>query len=165
MAIVFGTNCKAYYDTSTRNSWGTFDSTNGIYGGTGSGTLVEMAGVKDVTLKIDAAEADVTTRGNGGWKASAAVLKEASIELEMPYNPADASYLAMQKSFLVGATIPVAILDGARTTNGSQGLWADCAVMNIERGEPVGDITTCKITLKPGSSTTAPQYVKVVGAV
>ena len=35
-------------------------------------TLTEMGNVKDVTLSLEAGEADITTRANNGWKATAA---------------------------------------------------------------------------------------------
>ena len=45
-------------------------------------TWVEMINVKDLTLNLEAGEADVTTRGNAGWKATIAALKDGSIEFE-----------------------------------------------------------------------------------
>ncbi|MBW1649018.1 MAG: hypothetical protein JRJ72_13120, partial [Deltaproteobacteria bacterium] len=31
-------------------------------------TVTEMSNVKDVTLNLEAGEADITTRGNQGWR-------------------------------------------------------------------------------------------------
>ena len=39
--------------------------------GTELATLTEMGNVKDVTLNLEAGEADVTTRANQGWRATA----------------------------------------------------------------------------------------------
>ena len=47
---------------------------------------VEIKNVKDVTLNLEAGEADVSTRGNAGWKATAATLKDGSIEFEMVWD-------------------------------------------------------------------------------
>ena len=48
-----------------------------------------MVNVKDLTLNIEAGEADVTTRGNNGWRAIVATLKDGSIEFEMVWDTAD----------------------------------------------------------------------------
>ena len=71
MDFQLGMNAKAYYgaaDTPLVN-------------------LVELTNVKDVNLSLDAGEADVTTRANSGWRATAATLKEASAEFEMVWKP------------------------------------------------------------------------------
>jgi len=53
---------------------------------------VEMPNVKDLTLNLEAGEADVTTRGNAGWRATVATLKDGSIEFEMVWDMADAGF-------------------------------------------------------------------------
>ncbi|GAB4138374.1 MAG: hypothetical protein Tsb009_06550 [Planctomycetaceae bacterium] len=48
-------------------------------------TWVEMINVKDLTLNLEAGEADVTTRGNAGWRATIAarsLLDEVAGDLE-----------------------------------------------------------------------------------
>uniref|UniRef100_A0A7C4QRL3 Uncharacterized protein n=1 Tax=Schlesneria paludicola TaxID=360056 RepID=A0A7C4QRL3_9PLAN len=42
----------------------------------------ELKNVKDLTLNVEAGEADASTRGNGGWRAILATLKDGSIEFE-----------------------------------------------------------------------------------
>jgi len=42
----------------------------------GTPTWVELTNVKNVTLNLQKGEADVTTRANNGWKATAGTLKE-----------------------------------------------------------------------------------------
>ena len=49
-------------------------------GSYGSPTWNEVKNVKDVTLTIEKGEADVSTRGNDGWRALIGTLKSASIE-------------------------------------------------------------------------------------
>jgi hypothetical protein len=59
-----------------------------LYRNTGSyaaPTWSEMTNVKDLTLNL---EADVTTRGNAGWRATIAALKDGSIEFEMVWDTA-----------------------------------------------------------------------------
>ena len=58
----------------------------------GSPTWTELTNVKNVTLSLQKGEADVTTRANSGWKATAGTLKEGSIEFEMVWDTADAGF-------------------------------------------------------------------------
>ncbi len=52
---------------------------------------MDMDNAMDVTLNLRNG-GDVTTRGNNGWKATAATLKEGSVEFEMPWKPTDAGF-------------------------------------------------------------------------
>lgn len=51
-----------------------------------SPTWTEIQNVKDLTLNLEAGEADVTTRGNAGWRATIASLKDGSIEFDMVWD-------------------------------------------------------------------------------
>ncbi len=64
-----------------------------LYHGTaGSTATTEMSNVRDVTLNLEAGEADVTTRANSGWRATAPTLRECTCEFEMVWDPADAGF-------------------------------------------------------------------------
>ncbi|MBK9127943.1 MAG: hypothetical protein IPM13_09095 [Phycisphaerales bacterium] len=77
--FVLGMNAKLYYGTA------------------GVPAATEMANVRNVTLNLEAGEADVTTRANSGWRATAPTLRECSVELEMVLDPDDAG-LTRQKA-------------------------------------------------------------------
>ena len=66
----------------------------------GAGSWVELANVRDVTLSLEAGEADVTTRANSGWRAVVATLKEASVEFEMVWDTAAAGFGAVKDAYL-----------------------------------------------------------------
>ena len=68
MTIKLGMEAKLYRNTGTY----------------AAPTWVEMLNVKDLTLNLEASEADVTTRGNAGWRATIAALKDGSIEDDFP---------------------------------------------------------------------------------
>jgi hypothetical protein len=53
------------------------------YGAAGMTATTELTNVKDVTLNLESGEADVTTRGNSGWRATVGTLKTGSVEFEM----------------------------------------------------------------------------------
>ena len=61
-----------------------------LYRNTGSGGTPawnEITNVRDVTLNLETGEADVSTRGNGGWRANIGTLKGATLEFEMMWGP------------------------------------------------------------------------------
>ena len=78
MAIVLGLDAKLFRGTA------------------GTQAATEVTNVKDLTLNMETGEADVTTRATRGWKATAATLKEASLEFNILYDPADADFTAFQ---------------------------------------------------------------------
>ena len=125
-------------------------------GGTPSWT--ELTKIKDVTLNISASEADVSTRANGGWKAVIGGLKEASLECETPWDTAAPGFTALRDAFLNRTALGIAVMDGGIAVAGSQGLWADMAVLKFERQEKLGESQVASITLKPTYSDNAPQW-------
>ena len=112
------------------------------------GTLTEMSNVKDVTLNLEAGEADITTRANGGWRATAPTLRECSCEFEMVWNPADPGFGAIKAAFLAGTTIELAVLDQARETTGAQGPKGSFSITSFSRNEALEEAITVSVTAK-----------------
>ena len=107
-----------------------------LYRNTGAYSSVtwnEVKNVKDLTLSLEAGEADVTTRGNGGWRATIATLKDGSLEFEMVWDTADDDFTAIRTAFLTNGSVEFAVLDGPVSTSGSQGLRAAMAITNFSR--------------------------------
>ena len=104
--FVLGTNAKLYY------------------GAAGGSASTEMGNVKDVTLTLEAGEADVTTRANLGWRATAPTLRECTAEFEMVWDPTDAGFSAIKNAFLTAGLVALKILDQA----GGQGPDGDFAM-------------------------------------
>lgn len=121
-------------------------------------TWMELKQVKNVNLGLQKGEADVSTRANGGWKASKGALKEATIEFEMPWDTEADGFEELRASYLTGSAVGLAVMDGDITTAGSEGLWADCEVLDFSRDEPLEDAMSVKVTAKPTSSTNPPQW-------
>jgi len=137
MAHVLGMNCKAYYGTA------------------GSTASTELTNVRDVTINLETGEADVTTRGNSGWRATAATLKEGSVEFEMIWQDGgDAGFTAIETAWTNATAIALAFLDGA----GGSGLDADFTITNFSRSEPLEDAVKVSVTAKPTYSTRAPSW-------
>ena len=111
-------------------------------------TLTEMANVKDVTLTLEAGEADVTTRANQGWRATAPTLRQCTAEFEMLWKPGDAGFDAIKTAFLTSGTVRLAVLTGDSTTSGTEGPLGDFSITNFSRKEPLEEGVTVSVTAK-----------------
>jgi TP901-1 family phage major tail protein len=132
-----------------------------IYHGTAGTTATsELTNVKDVTLNLETGEADVTTRGNSGWRATVGTLKEGSVEFEMVWDSDDTGFAAIKNAYFNNTPIALAILDCA---NG-EGLDADFSITNFSRNEPLEEAITVSVTAKPTYSTRAPAWVEGSGS-
>ena len=121
----------------------------------GAGAWTELKNVKDVTLNLEAGEADVTTRANAGWRATVATLKEGSVEFEMVWDSDDPGFAAIRTAYFTNTPIALAILDG----EDGEGLDADFSITNFSRNEPLEEAITVSVTAKPTYSTRAPTWV------
>ena len=112
------------------------------------GTLTEMSNVKDVTLNLEAGEADITTRANSGWRATAPTLRECTCEFEMVWKPGDTGFDAIKAAFLGGTAIELAVLDQARETTGAQGPKGSFSITSFSRNEALEEAITVSVTAK-----------------
>lgn len=145
MAVKLGLDARLYRNTSTYAApvWN------------------EIKNVKDVTLNLEAGEADVSTRGTGGWRATVATLKDGSIEFEMVWDTADDDFAAIRDAFLNRGSIEFAVMDGDIATSGSQGLRATCMVTSFSRNEALEEAITVSVTVKPTYATNPPSWMTV----
>jgi len=121
----------------------------------------ELKNAKDVTLNLEKGEADVTTRGNAGWKATVGTLKEGSIEFEMVWDTEDAGFTALQNAWFGDTPVEMAVMDGPIATSGSQGLRATMSVISFSRKEPLEEAMSVSVTIKPTYAEHAPEWMKV----
>jgi len=123
------------------------------YGTAGAQASTELTNAKDVTVNGEGADADVTTKACGGFKLTAMGLIDASIDFDMVWDITDAAFSTLQNAWLNRTPIAfAALLDG-------HGLDADCAVMKFSKNEPVGDVITASVSVKPTRSSRAPQVI------
>ena len=121
----------------------------------GAGAWTALGNTRDVTLNLEAGEADVTTRANSGWRATVATLKEASVEFEMVWDTSDTGFTAIKNAFFNNDPIGLQILDAAA----GQGLQADFSITNFSRSEALEEAITVSITAKVTYSATAPTWI------
>lgn len=145
MAVKLGLDAKLFRNT------GTFATP----------TWNEITNVRDVTLNLEAGEADVTTRGNNGWRATVATLKDGSIEFEMVWDSADDNFTSIRDAFLNKTAIELAVMDGPMASPGSQGLRASFMVTSFSRSEPLEEAISVNVTAKPTYSANPPSWLTV----
>jgi len=131
-SYVLGMNAKAYYGAT----------------GTVIGSMTEMDNARDLTLNMEAGEADVTTRANSGWRGKAATLKECSVDFEMVWKPSDPAFQAIKDAFIASDTIELAVLDQARETSGAQGPKGEFSITKFSRNEKLEEAITVSVTAK-----------------
>ncbi len=130
----------------------------------GSGTWTELTNVKDVTLSIEKAEADVSSRAAAGWRALRGTLKEASIEFQMNDVPDDAGLLAIREAFIANDVLEFLVLNGPEDEEGSEGLKATCDVLNFSRNEALEEGIAYDVTVKPTIADDPPEWHVSAGA-
>ena len=116
--------------------------------GAAIGVLTELTNVKDVTVTLEAGEADVTSRANAGWRATAATLRECGVEFEMVWKPADAGFVAVRDAYLNGTNLELAVLDQDRAVSGAQGPKGTFSVTGFTRTEPLEEAIAVAVTAK-----------------
>lgn len=151
MAIKIGLDAKLYIDdesTYVSPSW------------------TEVTNCKDLTLTLEKNEADVTVRGNNGWRAMVSVIKDATIEFKMIWDTDDPVFQAIKDAFFASAPplnmINVAVMDGSITTPGSEGLRSMMNVSSFTRNEPLEEAITVDVKLRPTYFPGDPTEWKVV---
>lgn len=145
MGVKLGLDAKLYRNTGTQAApvWN------------------EIKNVRDATLSLEAGEADVTTRGNAGWRATVATLKDGSVEFDMVWDTADDDFSAIRDAFLNHTALEFAVMDGDIATAGTQGLRATCAVTSFSRNEALEEAITVSVTVKPTYSANPPVWMTV----
>lgn len=98
----------------------------------------EVTNVQDVTVTLSAGEADVTTRGNQGWRQTVPTLRECTIEFTMLYLPSDGTFSALHSAFESGNTVDVAV----------EGISGKFGVTNFSYEQPLEDAVKVNVTLK-----------------
>lgn len=132
MALVLGLDCKLYVNTDESYV---------------SPVWSELTNCRDVTLTMEKNDADVTTRGNNGWRARVGVLKDATLEFDMVWDTDDPNFDVIRDAYLNNEAVEMAALDGDVETTGSQGLRGEWTVTNFSRNENLEEAVTVSVSL------------------
>ncbi|MBI9017372.1 MAG: hypothetical protein JEZ07_08950 [Phycisphaerae bacterium] len=113
-------------------------------------TLTELSNVRDVTVNHETGEADITTRANNGFEATAATLKKCAIDFEMVYKPGgtDLGLDAVRDAWINNAPITLAALTDAHDAAGAEGPFGDFVITNFTRKESLAEAIIISVTAK-----------------
>ena len=139
MDFLLGMNAALYFGAAITGDGPTLPS-----------TLTLVGNVKDVTLNMEAGSADVTTRGNSGWRATAPTLREATLEFQMQWKGNDAAFAAIKTAYLTNSTVALAALTEAHDATGSQaeGPVGNWSITNFSREEALEEAIVVNVTAK-----------------
>ena len=140
MARKLGLNAKLYRNPSALTST--------TYSASG---WDEIPNVQDLTLSIEAGEADTSVRANNGWATDETTLKRGSVEFSMVYDTGDPDFTALKDAFMNNTEVAMAVMDGAIATTGNQGLVANFKVGKFERVENLQQSIMYNISIRPSS--------------
>lgn len=115
-------------------------------------TWTVLGNVRDVTLDLSKATADITARDNDGWRATVGTLKEGSIEFEMRWDPDETGFSEVKDAYFNDTLLPLLALDGDKDTAGSEGLAANFSITDFSREEPLEDALSVSVTAEPTSA-------------
>jgi len=120
----------------------------GAAGNVAPATMTVVDNVKDVSINMEAGEADITTRANSGWRATAPTIRECTVEFQMLWKPGDTVFEAIKTAFLASTTVALAVLDQLVSVSGAQGPLGDFSITNFSRNEALEDGITVDVTAK-----------------
>lgn len=133
MSHVLGMDCVAYYHATPA---------------TALASMSELTNIRDVSLDFSTGEADITTRANGGWRATAATLRECTVTFQMQWDTSDAGFTAIQAAWLASTGIELCFLTGAKSVAGSQGPKGTFSITNFSRSESLEEAVMVDVTAK-----------------
>ncbi|MBN2559917.1 MAG: hypothetical protein JXQ75_03180 [Phycisphaerae bacterium] len=122
-------------------------------------SLTELTNVRNAKVTLSAGEADVSTRGNAGWKATAPTQRECTLEFEMLWLPGDAGFEALKTAFLASGTVALAALTGASDATNSEGPRGNWSIIDFSRDEGLEAAIIVSVTAKIAKYE---EWVKVV---
>jgi hypothetical protein len=141
--FTLGKDCKLYRSAALLSATVTPDNA----------TWLEADIVRDLANDLTTGEADITTRGNNGFKASAATLKAGGIDFEVLWRPGDAQFDALLAAWTGSTEIAMMALDGSKDVVGKQGLAGNFVVTNFTRPENLDDAVKSSVSIRPSSFT------------
>ncbi len=119
---------------------------------------IENDNIQNLTLNLSKDTSDVSTRGGGDFKATAATLSDGTTTFQMIYDPADAAFDVFQRAFFGsgtgfvsagGVVLGIAVMDGDITVSGNQGLVADMMVLDFSVNEDLTEAGKVDVTVAP----------------
>lgn len=123
-----------------------------LYYNTGSyasPTWALICNVKDLTLTMESAETDATTRCGSGFREYVAGLTDVTLSFNMLYDPSDSAWDALNTHFFDKTTEEFLVLDGLVATVGSEGLRFHGVVKTFNHTQTLGEAIMTDVVIRP----------------
>jgi hypothetical protein len=115
----------------------------------------EVTTIRNVNLTTEDAEADATARGNLGWRVMIQTLRSLSVEVETIWDTESTQLMKLVKAHRDRVPVRVRVLDA----NNGAGVEFLAVVTSVRRQEPLEEVVTATLTLKPAPSPVVPQWI------
>ncbi len=123
--------------------------------------LTEIKSARDLKIPGTRPTHDTTDRGSGDFETEDTGKIQAKLTFQCTKRTTDAGRDALKTAFQADTVIALAILDGASTTAGTKGLWADCKVTKFEEDHPLKEGKVFDVEVTMTQSDVAPEWVEV----
>lgn len=122
-------------------------------------TWVTVNNVKNVGIPKGKSMAEVTTRGDGGFKTFVGTLKEFGLEFEMNADDADADYTAFEDAYWTNSPLDLLVLRGPATA-GTKGVRLQVLVETFDEQEDLegNPVVSVKCVLAKTENPAAARY-------
>ena len=125
------------------------DATANIEGSSiGFANLDQFDTVANCSLGIEAAEADVSSRGDAGWGAMCPTIRRATVELQMILKKTDTTAAKITAAAVEGTILEAAFLTQAIAVGTAEGIYGEWCVPSYKRGEELEAGVVVDITFK-----------------
>lgn len=115
-------------------------------GTTASPVYEEVGPIKDETLNLTTALADVTTRRAKGWRLQVGTLSEGTVDATMLYDTEDAQFLAIQQAFFDKSRVLMGFFDADPNTPPANGLVGGFSVTNFSQNRNLEEALMVDVT-------------------
>lgn len=139
MSSVISLDAKAYRNT----------------GSYGSPIFNEIPNVRDCTITLEKATADVSSR-TSKYRMVRGTMRELTVTFDVVWDTGDADFVALRDAWLNDTTIDMVFLDGSSATTGSQGPRAYWEVIKFSRKEDLEGALMVDVELRPTHNVTNP---------
>jgi hypothetical protein len=138
VTVRLGLNAKMYHNT------GTFATP----------VWNEITDAQDVTVNYDKGEAEVKRRG-GQYRLHLLHLKEFTIDFEMLHDTDTDDYDIFSTAYFQNTLLDMLVLDAAQAAPGSAGVRAECGVKTFTENQPLEEVLTNSVQLRPAPTLNA----------
>lgn len=116
-------------------------------GTTAAPVWVIIDNIKDETLNLETALADITTRRAGGWRQEVGTLSRGSVDTQMLYDLDDTNFVAFRNAFFGKTRLLLGFFDGPPATAGTEGLIGGFGVTNFTENRQLEEAVMVDVTL------------------